>query len=280
VKRIIAVVVFLPALLSGVALAQDNANPVPPFQIFDNLYYVGLDSVSAYVLKTSGGLILIDSLYAEFADHIPKAMQQLGLNPKDLKYILVTHAHVDHAGGAKAIQAITGARVAMADADWEMIARGGYISSQGEKRVFQPLARDMVTKDGETLKLGDTSIKMYITPGHTAGVTSLEFPVYDQGKQYKAFVLGGMGLNTVNGVRATQQYIEGVRRVMTMPDIHVNIQNHTPAAQLKDRSAKLAARKAGDPHPYVDAEGFKAMLKSQLASAEKKLEAEKAANRP
>ena len=278
--RSIAVILLALALMPSALFAQDNAKPFPPFQIFDNLYYVGLDSVSAYVLKTSAGLILIDSLYAEFADHIPKAMQQLGLNPKDLKYVIVTHAHVDHAGGAKAIQSLTGARVAMAEADWEMIARGGYISSQGEKRVFQPLARDMVTKDGETLKLGDTAIKMYITPGHTAGVTSLEFPVFDQGKQYKAFVLGGMGLNTVNGVRATEQYMDGVRRVMTMPDIQVNIQNHTPAAQLEDRRTKLASRKAGDPHPYVDAAGFQNTLRSQLASAEKKLAAEKAANRP
>jgi metallo-beta-lactamase class B len=280
VTRFTAIIVFALALMPGAVSAQDNAKPVPPFQIFDNLYYVGLDSVSAYVLKTSAGLILIDSLYAEFADHIPKAMQQLGLNPKDLKYVIVTHAHVDHAGGAKAIQSLTGARVAMADADWEMIARGGYISSQGEKRVFPSLARDMVTKDGETLQLGDTAIKMYITPGHTAGVTSLEFPVYDQGKPYKAFVLGGMGLNTVNGVRSTQQYIDGVRRVMTMPDIQVNIQNHTPAAQLEDRRTKLASRKPGDAHPYVDAAGFQNMLRSQLASAEKKLAAEKAANRP
>jgi metallo-beta-lactamase class B len=146
--------------------------------------------------------------------------------------------------------------------------------------VFQPLARDLVTKDGETLTLGDTSIKMYLTPGHTAGVTSLEFTVYDRGKPHKAVVLGGMGLNTVNGVRATQQYMDGVRRLMTIPDVQVNIQNHTPFAQLEDRRARLASRKSGEPHPYVDADGVRAIFRSQLASAEKKLEAEKAANRP
>src|SRR2546430_17609873 len=102
------------------AAAQENSKPVPAFQIFDNLYYVGLDSVCAYILKTSGGLILVDTLYEKFADQIPKSMQQLKLNPKDIKYIIVTHAHTDHTGGANALQALTGARVGMAEGDWQM----------------------------------------------------------------------------------------------------------------------------------------------------------------
>src|SRR6267143_712919 len=149
------------------AAAQENSKPVQAVQIFDNLYYVGLDSVCAYILKTSGGLILVDTLYEKFADQIPKSMQQLKLNP-----------------------------------------------------------RDLVIKDGDTLTLGDTTIKFYITPGHTPGVTSIEFPVFDQGKRYKAFMFGGMGLNTVNGARVAQQFVDSVKRVMAVPDVRVNITNH------------------------------------------------------
>jgi glyoxylase-like metal-dependent hydrolase (beta-lactamase superfamily II) len=121
------------------AWAQENSKPVPAFQIFDNLYYVGLNSVCAYILKTSGGLILIDTLYEEFADQIPKSMQQVKLNPKDIKYIIITHAHTDHTGGANALQALTGARVGMADADWQMNGTGTYMSSRGERRQFKPI---------------------------------------------------------------------------------------------------------------------------------------------
>jgi metallo-beta-lactamase class B len=282
-KKLFAVcsTALLLALTQGnIAAAQDNFTPAAPFRLFDNLYYVGLQSVSSYVLKTSQGLILIDATYEETANQIPKSMQQIGLNPKDVKYIIVTHGHTDHVGGAAALQKLTGARVGMAEGDWEMYGKGGYTSSQGQKRAFPPLKRDLVIKDGDTIKLGDTTVKMYVTPGHTPGVTSLDFPVVDQGKTYKAFMFGGLGLNTVNGVRATEQYIASVKRVIAMPDLQVNITNHPDAAQIFQKRDKLAARKPGDPNPYVDPDGFRAYLQMLLTNAEKKLAAEKAANRP
>jgi metallo-beta-lactamase class B len=282
-KRILAVTLFALILIGTqcqTAAAQEGSKPVPPFQIFDNLYYVGLDSVCAYILKTSGGLILIDTLYVEFADYIPKAMQQLGLNPKDIKYIIVTHAHTDHSGGAIALQDLSGARVAMAEGDWQMNSLGKYVSSGGPTRVFPPIRRDMVIKDGDTLKLGDTTVKFYITPGHTPGVTSLEFPVFDHGKEYKAFEFGGIGLNTVNGARAARQFIDSVKRVMAVPGVQVSITNHPEAAQILERAKKLPSRKPTDPHPFVDPEGFRTFLQTTLAAGEKKLQAELAANRP
>src|SRR3989442_15921426 len=89
---------------------------------------------------------LVDTLYEEFADQIPKSMQQLKLNPKDIKYIIVTHAHTDHTGGANALQALTGARVGMAEGDWQMNGLGTYTSSGGQHRQFKPIRRDLVIK--------------------------------------------------------------------------------------------------------------------------------------
>mgnify|MGYP001576302457 CR=1 FL=1 len=124
-------------------------------------------------------------------------------------------------------------------------------------------------QDGDSLTLGYTVLKLYVTPGHTPGVTSLEFPVSDQGRKYKAFMFGGIGLNTVNGVKAVQQYIDSVRRVMTIPDVQVSLSNHPNARGLQDlRDKKL------------DPEGFRTSMRLLLANAEKKLEAEKTANRP
>ena len=276
------VIVLAPLLLGATgssAFAQDNLNPVPPFQIFDNLYYVGLEAVSAYILETSDGLILIDSLYPDQADHIVAATREVGLNPDDIRYVIVTHAHIDHAGSAGVIQSRTGARVGMAEADWVLYERGGYISSRGVRRVFAPLERDMVINDGDTIVLGDTTVNLYVTPGHTPGVTSLEFLVRDGGTRYTAFMLGGLGLNTVNGVAATEQYIDSVGRVLAMPGLQVNLTNHPGGAQIFERHEQLRTRGEGDAHPYVDAEAFRTYLESLLTNAERKLAQERAAGR-
>ncbi len=282
-KRILTITFLAAALLITqveFAAAQDDLTTTPPFKIFDNLYYVGLRGVSSFAVRTSAGLILIDATYEESSAEVIKSLQQAGLNPRDIKYIIVTHAHSDHAAGAPAIQALSGARVGMAEGDWDMYAKGGYMSSGGQQRVFPALKRDLVIKDGDTLTLGDTTMKFYVTPGHTPGVTSLEFQVADGARKYKTVMFGGTGLNTVNGVRTTEQYIASVRRMMALPDLQVNITNHPAGAQVFQRRDKLMARKAGDPHPFVDPAGFKAYFADLLANAEKKLAAEKAANRP
>jgi metallo-beta-lactamase class B len=256
----IAVLLLLPLAVTAL---QQPPHPVPPFQIFDNLYYVGIDWVSAYILKTSDGLIMIDTLYDEFTNDAVKGMQQLGLNPKDIKYVIVTHGHDDHAGGVKAIQALSGARVVMAEGDWTMTG----------------LHRDIVVKDGQTITLGDATVKLYLTPGHTPGVTSLEFFVFDKGRRYKAFLFGGHGQN-FSGAKTTETYIASVKRVISLAaDADVPITNHPDAFQIVQRSALLKNRKEGDPNPYVRPDEFKTWLRQLLTNAEKKLAQEKEAGR-
>jgi metallo-beta-lactamase class B len=282
-KRIATLGFLTVALLitqGQLAAAQDDLTTIPPFKIFDNVYYVGLRGVSAYAVRTSAGLILIDATYEESSGEVMKSLQRIDLNPRDIKYIIVTHAHSDHVAGAPAIQALSGARVGMAEGDWEMYGKGGYLSSGGQQRVFPAMKKDLVIKDGETLTLGDTIMKFYVTPGHTPGVTSLELQAVDGGRRYKTAMFGGTGLNTVNGVRATETYIASVKRMMTLPDVQVIISNHPQGAQIFERRDKLAARKVGDPHPYVDPAGVKSYFAELLAGAEKKLAAERAANRP
>jgi metallo-beta-lactamase class B len=258
---------LLPAvilLIGTAAIAQRDARSVPPFKMFDNLYYVGIDWVCAYVVKTSGGLIMIDTLYDNFSDHTLKSVEQLGMNPKDVKYVIVTHGHNDHVGGAKTVQSVTGARLVMAEGDW----------------VMSKLPRDIVVKDGDTIKLGDTALKLYLTPGHTPGVTSIEFPVFDNGKEYKAFMFGGHGQN-FSGVQTTQTYINSVKRVITLAaGTQVPITNHPDPFQIVQRGEKVAARKPAEPNPFVDPDGFTKWLNQLLTNAEKKLEEERKAGRP
>src|ERR1051326_7595168 len=217
--------------------SAQNAKVIPPFKIFDNLYYVGIDYVCSYVIKTSAGLILVDTLYDKFTDHPVEAIQQLGLNPKDIKYIVITHGHIDHFGGAKKIRDLTGARVAMTEADWNLMERS---NRAGPDAIVR---RDIIIKDGDTLALGDTTLKLYVTPGHTPGVASMEFPVYDGGKTYKAFLLGGHNV-TSNQPEAFEMFIVTVKRLMaTLKDVDVNLTSHPWAALILERGEKLKSRK-------------------------------------
>jgi len=249
-----------PAEISGA-----TAKEIPPFQIFDNLYYVGIDYVSSYVIKTSAGLILIDSLYDKFTGHTVPALAALGLNAKDIKYVILTHGHIDHYGGAKAIQTLSDARVAMTEADWALMERSNRAGAGAIP------GRDIVIKDGDSIKLGDTTLKMYVTPGHTPGVASMEFTAYDGGVPHKAFLFGGHNV-TSNQVEAFEMFIASVKRLQaTLTGIDVSLTSHPWAALILERGEELKNRKPGDPHPFVAPEEFKAFLDERLADAEKRL---------
>ncbi len=251
------------------------AQRVAPFQIFDNLYYVGIEWVSCYLLVTTDGLILIDSLYGDHIDTAIDGIRSLGYDPADLKYVLATHGHFDHAGGAARFQETYGARVGMTEADWELAETP---PGNPDYEIDVPV-RDMVIADGDTLELGDTEIRFYVTPGHTEGVLSMEFPVRDGGEEHRAFVFGGVGLN-FEGVHRTNLYPDSVARIQRLAaedgnPIEVNISNHASMGRIFERAEQLASRADGDPHPFVDPAGHTAWLAELQENAEKKLVVER-----
>lgn len=251
---------------------DDSAKAVAPFKLFDNLYYVGNDRVSSYLLATDDGLILIDALYGKYTKNLLESIRELGFHPGQVKYILCTHGHYDHYEGADTIQKVTHARIGMTELDWQ-IAEGKiqneYVSQRGLLR------RDLVIADGDSLKLGNTTLSFYVTPGHTPGVLSLAFLVHDGKNTYKAFLFGGVGLN-FSGVEQTQLYLQSVDRLLRMKDIQVNITNHPSQGKIFERQTLLKERKNQEPHPYVDSIAFRVWLIELRNAAEKKLEIEKA----
>ncbi len=262
----------------GWALLNDPvAQRVEPFRIFDNLYYVGIDWVACYLLVTTDGLILVDALYGDFVDHAVDGIRALGFDPSDLRHVLVTHGHFDHAGGAAELQEVWGARVGMTEEDWELVE-----SPPSDPRYEMDVpVHDLVIADGDTLQLGDTELRFYVTPGHTEGVLSMEFPVRDGGEEHRAFVFGGVGLN-FEGVHRTNLYLDSVARIRRLAGeegnpIAVNLTNHAEQGRVFERRDRLAARTAGGPHPFVDPQGYLTWLDELQRRAEYKLVVEREA---
>jgi metallo-beta-lactamase class B len=165
--------------------------PVPrqilePTRIFDNLYYIGFNDVGAWAITTSQGIIVIDSLYTpEDAERVLiPGMVKAGLDPKQIKYVVIGHGHFDHFGGTPYLQRTYKPKVLMSGEDWDFI-----VASPQRNRELP--ARDVSITDGQKLTLGDTTLTMMITPGHTPGSIAILIPVKDHGKQYVAFMPSG-----------------------------------------------------------------------------------------
>ena len=175
-----------PGLGEGVAAT--------PAKLFDNLYYVGRTDVGAWVIKTSDGLALIDTLYTpeDAANIIMPGMQQLGLDPAQLKVVFATHFHGDHAGGVPFFRD-RGVRIMLSEADWGPL--GGAPNA------------DSIARDGQVIMLGDTPITIVLTPGHTPGAISLIFPVTENGVTHKAVI---MELSPRGGADVHKQAVEGI----------------------------------------------------------------------
>ena len=274
---VIAAAVCIPQGLVSAAELSDRDNPeiqrVEPFQVFDNLYYVGAKWVSAWLYVTDQGLILIDSLYGDLTDLAIENIRTLGFDPNDISYLIVTHAHYDHVGGARRFQDEFGAVVMMTETDWQMTT---------EPAIYQEYPtpiRHLAANDGSTLTLGREQLQFFETPGHTPGVLSLAFTVYDDGYPREAFMFGGVGLN-FSGVERTESYINSVERLQKMRGIEVNIPNHELTADVFARNERLKNRKEGEPHPFVDPDTYYAWLEELLVAAEQKLDQERAAGNP
>ena len=275
IKAKITLVAFFLIQVAVIANAQelsDQDNPeaqkVEAFQVFDNLYYVGAKWVAAWLLETDQGLILFDTLYGDLTDLVIDGIRELGFEPDDVRYVIVSHAHYDHIGGARRFQAEFGCVVMMSEADWQMTEEDAVY------RNYPKPIRHLSVSDGSTLNLGRVRLRFMVTPGHTPGVLSTRFTVYDQGYPHVAFMFGGVGLN-FSGVQRTEAYINSVTRLQQLPNVEVNIPNHQGSGEVFERYEILKDRRDGDPHPFVDPESWSAWLDILLLSAEAKLNREK-----
>ena len=178
-----------------------------PTRVFENLYYVGFNDVGAWAIHTSEGLILVDTLNSsdEARDVLVPGLQKMGLDPMQIRYVIIGHGHNDHVGGASYLQNTYGARILISGPDWELALAG--------ERPDRPRPKqDMVVTDGQQLTLGDTMVTLALTPGHTAGTLAVLVSVQHLGRTHTALILSGTQMPTRESLAVFEQVFDDFAR--------------------------------------------------------------------
>ena len=242
----------------GAANAAPAARVVPdratwyaqPYKVFDNLYFIGTRIHSAWALTTSDGIIVIDTLFDyAIGPEIVEGLSALGLNPRDIKYVVISHAHGDHDQGAALLQSRYGAKVVMGVADWDATLQRPSTAAGGVPK------RDVgVGPEGRKLTLGDTTVDVIATPGHTPGTLSFIFPVKDRGRTLTVAYSGGTAFNFPRQAQAFAVYRDSQKKMADAAraaGATILMSNHTEFDRAYDR-VRIAQlpRAAGEKHPY------------------------------
>src|SRR5271165_5438082 len=188
--------VFAMVLGSAACMLAVNpewTRPFPPFRIAGNLYYVGSEDLAAFLITTPQGDILINSNLASSPAQIRQSVEKLGFHFKNVKILLVSHAHFDHAAGSAEILKETGAKYEVMDGDVPVIESGGrkdFAFGNDKQFWFPPAHVDRVLHDGDTVELGGTVLTAHKTAGHTKGTTTWTMDVHEAGKTLHVVIVG------------------------------------------------------------------------------------------
>lgn len=274
-SRTLAAAALGAAVFASGAAAQDPSNwddPVAPFKIGEGLYYVGSVDLAAYLFVSKDGLIVLDGGSAKTGRQVVANIRALGFDPADVKILLNTHQHFDHAAGLAEIRkAAPGAKLYASAADGPVIAAGGRGDPllKGEQFYYEAVKPDGVVADGERINLGEWALTAHITGGHTAGCTTWAFPVFINGRVRQAqvhcssSVLPGYKIGkTETWPGQTAQFEQSFATWKALP-CEVFLASHATFFGMVEKKKALDA---GDADAFVDPQGCRAFLDKQEAA--------------
>jgi metallo-beta-lactamase class B len=267
---------LIAALIPAHLMAQGNEDkPFPPHKVIGNLYFVGTDTHSSFLVTTPAGNILIDSTYESNVPWIRDSVEKLGFKFTDIKILLTSHAHVDHCEGDALVKQMTGATVMIMDRDvpaTQAIRPGG--KTHPIDRILHHL--DRVT-------LGDEVLTAHLTPGHTEGNTTWTLKATENGKTYDVVIPGSIAPNAMTPVVNNKTYpfiVEDTLftyKYLRILPCDVMLGSHTPFYHMQEKYAKIGK----GPNPFIsgqqgcmaDIDGWEQTFNKRLAEDQKKASA-------
>lgn len=279
---------LLPALAAAQANETDRSwnQPVEPFRIAGNLYYVGASDITSFLITTPQGHILIDGGFVETVPLIRASVKKLGFRLEDVKFLLNNHAHYDHAAGLAELKKLTGAKLVVAEGDAPVLAAGGHGDfAFGDRFLFPPVQADRTIKDGDTVSLGGTTLTARVTPGHTRGCTTWTMKVKDGERTLDAVFAGSVSVNpgvtlAVNPryPKIAEDYAHTFEVLKGLP-CDLFLSSHGSFFDLLKKAERL--RSGETPNPFIDPKGYRSYLarmeerfRTQLAEERKAVPAE------
>jgi len=255
-----------PALQAQITNTNDTdedrmrlgTTPIKPFRIIGNIYYVGAVRVSSFLIKTADGYILMDTGYKETAPIVRDGLAALGVNPKDVKILLSSHAHQDHVGGHAQIKELTGARILASEGDTPAISTGGRPNGPTVVKV------DGTIRDQQQVTLGDVTLTAHVTPGHTKGCTTWTMVAEEGGRKYNVVFMCSASINA--GARLTgdaawptrgDDLAKSIALMKSLP-CDVFLGPHGFFFNLVEKVQRM--QRGETPNPFIDPAGYRAYL--------------------
>ena len=256
--------------------------PVPPFRIVGNLYYVGATEVASFLITTPQGHILLDGGFVKTAPQIEKNIVQLGFKIEDVKILLNSHAHLDHAGGLAELKQKSGAKLIASSGDAPLLRSGGHGDFRfGDRLTFPPVVVDRIIADGESINLGDQKFTAWLTPGHTKGNTTWTTKISDGAKSYDVVFAGSptaldyrlVEKESYPGIAAD---FEKTFAVLKRLRCDIFLSDHGTFFRFLEKRERL--RHGEDPNPFIDPEGYQRFINHFEKEFRDKVEQEKKGN--
>lgn len=241
----------------------DWTQPFPPHRVIANVYYVGSKDLASYLITTPEGHILINSSLESSVPLIRKSVEELGFRFKDIKILLISHAHFDHCAGSALIKELTGAKYMVMDANVPEIEDGGrtdFRYNSSPELFFKPTRVDRVLHNGDEVRLGGVVLTAHITPGHTKGCTTWTLQLAENGKPYDVVVVGGPNVNPGYKLMRNSQYsqiaedYERTFRTLKSLPCDIFLGAHGSYYGMNEKFARMGK---GGPNPFIDPTGYK-----------------------